>query len=317
MRTVSDRFGDHPYAGEGQLGYRFQVSFAYRAPRISAGRRLALCANCLRGRLLGIDQQWLAVASCRETEALRTDVMTVRHPCRQFDLRVVLQYPQDELLERAPAVLGAPPGRVPGGVFTCNYYHFARLRDRVSAVGGADISWCALSSEAILFPIMRCRRISRHLRGWSRKLVFSCRYFSYSPNTAHSFLDPGKGCSFLLSWETAMGRYAGRAGWAGASGQRRTSGRAGVGFNFALTMQFTLAPAGFPADSVRTLASRACANTTVDPSASPLIAGALEERADRENVSSGGSALTADTEVAVSAAGPPPASAVMSDTPPG
>jgi hypothetical protein len=72
-------------------------------------------------------------------------VRTVRHPCSQLDLRGVLQYPQDELLEHGPAVLGAPPGRMPGGVFTCNCYHFACLCAPVRAVVGVDISWCALS----------------------------------------------------------------------------------------------------------------------------------------------------------------------------
>ena len=42
-----------------------------------------------------------------------------------------------------------------------------------------------------------------------------------------------------------------------------------------------------------------------------------EDSAEIENVSSGGSALTDDTEVAVSATGPSPASAVMTATPPG
>jgi hypothetical protein len=50
---------------------------------------------------------------------------------------------------------------------------------------------------------MRCWQISRYLPDWSRKLASNYRYFSYSPDTAHGFLDPGKGCSFL-SWETAM-----------------------------------------------------------------------------------------------------------------
>ena len=107
-------------------------------PRISAGRRVALCAGLSAGRLLCIDQQWLAVASCREIEAVRT----VRHPCSQLDLRVVLQYPQDELLERGPRFSVRPRGRMPGGVFTCNYYHFARLCAPVRAVVGVDISWC-------------------------------------------------------------------------------------------------------------------------------------------------------------------------------
>ena len=35
--------------------------------------------------------------------------------------------------------------RMPGGVFTRNYYHFARLCAPVRAVVGVDISWCALS----------------------------------------------------------------------------------------------------------------------------------------------------------------------------
>ena len=43
-------------------------------------------------------------SACREIETVRT----VRHPCSQLDLRGVLQYPQDELLERGPAVLGVP-----------------------------------------------------------------------------------------------------------------------------------------------------------------------------------------------------------------
>src|SRR6185437_16136929 len=54
-------------------------------------------------------------------------------------------------------------------------------------------------------------------------------------HTAHGFLDPGKGCSFL-SWETAMVatfREGGLVAWAEASGQRRTSGRAGGGLRFA------------------------------------------------------------------------------------
>ena len=107
-------------------------------PRISAGRRVALCAGLSAGCLLCIDQQWLAVASCREIEAVRT----VRHPCSQLDLRVVLQYPQDELLERGPRFSVRPPGRMPAGVLTRNYYHFARLCGPVRAVVGVDISWC-------------------------------------------------------------------------------------------------------------------------------------------------------------------------------
>jgi hypothetical protein len=63
---------------------------------------------------------------------------------------------------------------------------------------------------------MRCWKISRYLQDWSRKLASNYRYFSYSPDTAHGFLDPGKGCSFL-SWETAMVatfREGGLVAWA-------------------------------------------------------------------------------------------------------
>jgi len=69
---------------------------------------------------------------------------------------------------------------------------------------------------------MRCWQISRYLQDWSRKPASNYRYFSYSPDTAHGFLDPGKGCSFL-SWETAMVatfREGGLVAWAEASGQR-------------------------------------------------------------------------------------------------
>jgi site-specific DNA recombinase len=82
---------------------------------------------------------------------------------------------------------------------------------------------------------MRCWQISRYLQDWSRKLASKYRYFSYSPDTAHGFLDPGKGCSFL-SWEIAIVatfREGGLVAWAEASGQRRTSGRAGGGLRFA------------------------------------------------------------------------------------
>jgi hypothetical protein len=77
-----------------------------------------------------------------------------------------------------------------------------------------------------LVLIIRCWQISRYLQDWSRKLASNCRYFGYSPDTAHGFLDPEKGCSFV-SWETAMVatfREGGLVAWAEASGQR-TRGR--------------------------------------------------------------------------------------------
>lgn len=48
-----------------------------------------------------------------------------------------------------------------------------------------------------------------------------------------------------------------------------------------------------------------------------VIVGAAEERPEIENTSRGGSTLTDDTDVAVSAAGPLSPSAVISATPPG
>ena len=96
-----------------------------------------------------------------------------------------------------------PRGRTPGRVFTCNYYHFARLCAPVRAVVGVDTSWFALSHSRHFGSNYEVLAISRYLQDWSRKLTSNYRYFSYSPDTAHGFLDPGKECSFL-SWETAM-----------------------------------------------------------------------------------------------------------------
>jgi hypothetical protein len=70
---VSDRFGEHPCAGEGQLGVPLPgVASRTGQPRISSGRRVALCAGLSAGSSACIDQQWLAVASCREIEPVRT-----------------------------------------------------------------------------------------------------------------------------------------------------------------------------------------------------------------------------------------------------
>jgi len=145
--TVSDRFGEHPAQA-----------------RVSAGRRVALCAGLSAGSS-ALHRPAVACRCVLPRNRTREDRGT---PCSQLDLRVVLQYPQDELLERGPAVLGAPPGRMPAGVFTCNYYHFARLCAPVRAVVGVDISRTSHGALSLirgnLVPIMRCWQISLYLQ---------------------------------------------------------------------------------------------------------------------------------------------------------
>jgi hypothetical protein len=54
---------------------------------------------------------------------------------------------------------------------------------------------------------MRCWQISRYLQDWSRKLASNYRYFSYSPDTAHGFLDPGKGWDAIVVGEYERAFY--------------------------------------------------------------------------------------------------------------
>jgi len=140
--TVSDRFGEHPCAGEGQLGHRFPgVASRTGQPRISAGRRVALCA----GLSAGSPALHRAAVACRcalPRNRSREDRKTSLQPARSPGRAPVSA---GRTSNAAPRFSVRPRGRMPGGVFTCNYYHFARLCAPVRAMVGADISWCALS----------------------------------------------------------------------------------------------------------------------------------------------------------------------------
>ena len=63
--------GEHPCTGEGQLRCRTPMQLrVLGSRRFQLGIQLPQALGCLRSRLLHVDQQGLAVARCREIEAV-------------------------------------------------------------------------------------------------------------------------------------------------------------------------------------------------------------------------------------------------------
>ena len=139
---VSDRFGEHPCAGEGQLGVPLPgVASRTGQPRISAGRRVALCAGLSAGSS-ALHRPAVACRCALPRNRSRRDRKTSLQPARSPG--------------RAPASAGRsartrPRGSrcAPGGACQaeCSRAITTTLRAcaPVCAVVGVDISWCALS----------------------------------------------------------------------------------------------------------------------------------------------------------------------------
>jgi hypothetical protein len=139
---VSDRFGEHPCAGEGQLGVPLPgVASRTGQPRISSGRRVALCAGLSAGSS-ALHRPAVACRCALPRNRSREDRKTSLQPTRSPGRAPVSA---GRTARTRPGGSRCAPGRRPGGVFTCNCYHSACLCAPVRAVVGVDISWCALS----------------------------------------------------------------------------------------------------------------------------------------------------------------------------